>query len=156
MRKFILKLNDSYVKTFLLTKLFSQFVVFIITIILVLELTGFINAVVSAQSISDEMRWSIYKTTASYLLLIFLFGSRFLLLFSKRKLFFWISQIIWLTTYIALLLHTHSTEFGGCTKNMFPMFGEILSYIFVIYLLASPLQQAGILGASFFRIYEEK
>ena len=152
MKRFFLKLNDLYVKTFLQTKLFSQTVLFVITIILVLEAMGFVTAVYGVNSISDEMWNVIFQISVSYLVMIFLFGIRFLLLFSTNKSKFWVSQFLWIITYVILLSNIPSV---GCLKDTFPLFSSNLSYIFIAYILISPLQQLGIIIASFIKTFSK-
>lgn len=153
MRKIIRNWNEAYFKTFQETRLLSQIVSFSIAIMIALMFADFIYRISQVSEFSAELLESIIKNIINDLFVFLLFGSRFLLLFSKRKTLFWLSQIIWLVVFTTLLSQFAPPEFGGCTKNMLPIFGETLSYVFVAYLIFSPLRQFITLLVSIVRIF---
>ena len=156
MKKWIARLNSSYIETFLQFRLFSQIDVFLITVVLIIEFLDVLGRIYQIDKLTANQWNIVLKIFFSFGLMLFLFGSQFLILFSRRKIFAGLSVLIWLTTYITLQLHMSSLEFGGCTKNLFPEFGENLSYIFAVYILLSPLYQLGIFLISFLRCAETR
>ena len=153
MRKIIQNWNEAYFKTFQETQLLSQIVSFSISVMIAIMFADFIYRISQVSEFSPELQESIIKNIINDLFIFSLFGSRFLLLFSKRKILFWLSQVIWLAAFITLLSQFAPPKFGGCTKNMFPIFGETLSYVFVAYLIFSPLRQFITLLVSIVRIF---
>ena len=143
------KWSNLYFQTSRNARLLTQIVTFSLAIMLIIDSTEFIYGVSKADNVSPEMFDSILKSFSLEIFVALLFGSRFLLMFFKRKVWFWFSQFIWIFSIGFLLSQTASTEFGGCTKNVFGMFGETLSYLLVAYLLLSPLHQLAILIISF-------
>lgn len=154
MKKLILKWNESYFKTFHETRLLSQLFCFSVAVILLILSADSVSHLIQNKNVVSSEMWEIIIKEILFILFAsVLFGFRFLLLFSKRKILFWLSQSLWLAAYVALLSARSAPEFGGCTKNAFPMFGEFLSYAFIAYLMFSPLRQIITLLASFARIF---
>ncbi len=143
------KWSNLYFQTFRSARLLTQIVSFSLAVMLVIDSKVFIYGIWRADNISAEMFNSILKTFSLEIFVAILFGSRFLLMFSERKTYFWFSQFIWIFSIGFLLSQAVSTEFGNCAKNVFGMFGETLSYLLVAYLLLSPLYQLIILIVSF-------
>lgn len=154
MKKTLLRWNERYVETFRQTRLLTQLFSFCVALIL---LISFVQSVIFNYSFKGEVSPKVWQDVTNELTLqlfvALLFASRFVLLFFKKNTYFWLSQIVWLITYLVILSQLHSTEFGGCTKNLLPMFGENFSYVFVAYLIFSPLRQLVTLFTSFSRTF---
>lgn len=153
MKKTILSWNKNYVEIIRHTRLISQFFSFSVALILALSFTSLIYNISFQNEISLEIRQVVIKELFIQIFTALLFAVRFFLLFSKDKIYFWLSQFVWLFTYLTLLSQLSSPEFGGCTKNAFPMFGENFSYVFAAYLIFSPLKQLTMLLISFSKIF---
>jgi hypothetical protein len=142
MKKVFMQWKENYVENFRQTKLLTQIFSFCVALIL---LISFVQSVIINYSFKGEISPKVWHDVTNELTLqIFvalLFASRFALLFFKKNIYFWLSQIVWMVTYLVILSQLHSTEFGGCTKNLLPMFSENFSYVFVAYLIFSPLRQ---------------
>ena len=141
MKKIILSWNKYYIEIFRQTGLLSQLFSFIVALILTLDFTSLIYNISSQNEISLEIRQAVIKELFIKIFIALLFAARFFLLFSRDKIYFWLSQFVWLFTYLTLLSQLAAPEFSGCTKNAFPMFGENFAYVFVTYLIVSPLKQ---------------
>jgi len=154
MKKTLLRWSERYVETFRQTRFLSQLFSFSVALILLMSVA---QSVMFHYSFKGEISPKVWQNITNELTLqVFvglLFASRFSLLFFKKNVYFWLSQIVWLITCLVILSQLHSTEFGGCTKNMLPMFGENFSYVFVAYLIFSPLRQLVVLFASFGRMF---
>jgi hypothetical protein len=150
MKKTFLQWSRRYAETFRQTRLLTQLFSFCVALIL---LMSFVQSVMINYSFKGEVSARVWQNIINELTLqmcvALLFASRFALLFFKEKIYFWLSQIVWLITYLLIFSQLHSTEFGGCTKNMLPMLGENFSYVFVAYLIFSPLRQLVTLFTSF-------
>ena len=142
--------ENNYVEAFRQTKLLTQFFSFCVSLVL---LISFVQSVITIYSFKGEVSPKVWQDVTNELTLqIFvalLFASRFGLLFFKKHIYFWVSQIVWLITYLMILSQLHLTEFGGCTKNLLAIFGENFSYVFIAYLIFSPLRQLVTLFTSF-------
>jgi hypothetical protein len=150
MKKTLLRWSERYVETFRQTRFLTQFFSFCVALVL---LMSFAQSVVINHSFKGEVSPTVWQNVINELMLqIFvalLFATRFTLLFFKKIIYFWLSQFVWLVTYSVIFSQIRSTEFGGCTKNLLPMFGENFSYVFVAYLFFSPLRQFATLLTSF-------
>lgn len=111
MKKYILQWSDNYKQIFQKTRLLSQIPVFILAVIAFFELGYSLYWFLKAENPAD---WVIPSIIRGFLLAI-LFLARFLLLFSKSKISFCISQGIWLIYFIALwnifYFHHHPSSF---------------------------------------------
>jgi len=152
MEKTFLRWNESYVETFRYTRLLTQLFSFCVSLTLILGFAGSIYNIYPIRSgISARLWQTVVNELAIQIFVALLFAIRFSLLFFKDKIYFWLSQFVWLFTYLLLLSQISSPEFG-CTKNAFLMFGENFSYVFVSYIFFSPVRQLMTLIVSFSRI----
>ncbi|HEY8558807.1 MAG TPA: hypothetical protein VIL74_00280 [Pyrinomonadaceae bacterium] len=150
MRKAFLNWGESYVETFRYTRFLTQIFSFSMALVLVLEVVKAIHFNLTYEGeISSQLKLAVAKELSLQVFFAFLLAFRFLLLFLKDNKYFWLSQFVWLFTYLMLITQISG---AGCTKNAFPIFGETLSCIFVAYLFFSPLRQITTLLASFGRI----
>jgi hypothetical protein len=146
-----LKWSESYIESFRRTRFLTQIFSFCMALILLLDFGRAIYFNFTYEGgISSELKFTIAKELSMLIFFAFLLAMRFSLLFLKDKKYFWLSQFVWLFTYLMLVSQISGV---GCTKNTFPIFGETLSYIFVAYLFFSPIRQISTLLVSFVRIF---
>ena len=89
---------NNYQLVFQKTRIFSQIPVFILSVVTFLELKRHLYGFTVAESPAD---WVIPAIFQSFILFALLFA-RFLLLFSKSKISFCISQIIWAIYFLLI------------------------------------------------------
>lgn len=150
MKKLLLRFSESYFETFRFTRLLSQLFAFYVGVALTINVVDTIYFFTISDAPSPEIRQYLIKQLSITAFTAFLFVGRFALLFFRKAPFFWLSQFFWLFTYLFLYSQISNS---GCTKNAFPEFGEHFSYIFVLYIIFSPLRQLLTLLASFGRLF---
>ncbi|MEP6903820.1 MAG: hypothetical protein ABJA66_19005, partial [Actinomycetota bacterium] len=100
MKKAFIKWIDKYVETFRVTKFLTQLFSFCVALIL---LISFVQSVMLNHSFKGEVSPQLWRDLTNELtlqmFLALLFASRFLLLFFKKNIYFWLSQFLWLMTY---------------------------------------------------------
>jgi hypothetical protein len=150
---YFLRFNNEYSKAFQQSRLISQIPIFIIAVITLCEIGQDLYLISQENNIGAEA-WESIKEAHTFLFLIAtLFGGRFLLMFSTTRIAFWFSQIIWLGGFLVLRFFASDLSNGGCTKNVFPMAGETLSYLYVFYMIFSPVRQFLTLFFSLFKVF---
>jgi hypothetical protein len=150
MRKVFLRWSEGYAETCRQTRFLTQFFCFCVALILIFGVVESAGYIISHQNeISPRLWQNLTRELSVQVFVAALFAVRFFLLFFRDKKYFWLSQFIWVFTYLTLISKLSGT---GCTKNAFPMFGENFSYVFVAYLFFSPLRQLLTLLVSFSRI----
>lgn len=147
MRTAFLRWNENYFETFRATRFLTQSFAFCIAITLFLELgrSTYLNITFQGE-VSPQIWQSVFRELTIQIFVVALFAARFSLLFFKDKKYFWLSQFVWLFTYLLLLSQFSG---GGCIKNAFSIFNENFSYVFFAYLFISPLRQLTTLFVSF-------
>src|SRR5687768_6672775 len=111
MKKYISQWSDNYQQIFQKTRLLSQIPVFVLAIVAFFEIG---NSLYWFSKTENPADWVIPSIIRGFLL-AFLFLARFLLLFSKSKISFCISQGIWLIYFVTLwnifIFHHHPSSF---------------------------------------------
>lgn len=154
------KWSETYFNLFLDTRLLTQIVSFVFAVLMFLVLgeSIYITAVqfctLPQGEILPDRLADFVKESIVGIFTAILFSIRFLLLFSKNKTSIWFSQLVWMILFLTLWLQASSLENGGCTKNVFPFYGESLSYALVFYMLLSPIRQILTLIGSFFKLFQ--
>ena len=153
MKNRITRWSEAYHEIFRDTRLLTQAFAFAAAVALLTDAARAVYLCLSTpDAISANLKLTLTKELAFYLLFAVLLSLRFALLFFKDAKYFWLSQLVWLTTYLLLV---SQISLVGCTKNAFPIFREALSYIFVAYLFLSPVRQLTTLLVSFGRISDK-
>ena len=149
MKEALLRSSARYSETFRRTRLLTQIFAFCVALILLMNFAHSALRLYAVQiNVSDETWRAVIKELTLQISIAMLFATRFALLFFKKNVSFWLSQFVWLVTYLVIVSQVHSTQSGGCLKNMLPAFGENFAYVFVAYLVFSPLRQFVTLFAS--------
>ena len=148
-KHFISNWIENYQSAFRQTRLVSQIPVFVFAVISFCE----IGQVVVAISIADNVAWDIalYALAFSFLM-AFLYSTRFLLLFSKSKIYFGISQLIWLT-YFIVLVNLNGFIFTGGRGCFYYL--TAFDLIIILYSACSFVRQIGTLIFSIAKVFKK-
>ena len=151
------KFSDVYCRMFQSSGFLTQIFAFPIAIVIFLNFFDLIFTVTSYEGeISLELLSSVKMDLIVLAVTGVFFASRFLLLFSKRKVSLWTSQIIWLATIAVIRSQISVPSIGVCAKNLLPAFGETIGFLLLAYLVFSPIRQIITLIASIVESYTKK
>lgn len=149
-KDFISDWVEHYQSIFRQTRLISQIPVFVFAVISFCE----IGRVFATISVADNVAWDIViNVLALQSLLVFLYLTRFFLLFSKSKIYFGISQLIWLTYFIVLVNFNGFIFAGG--RGCFYYF-SVFDVIIIFYPAFSLVRQVGTLIFSVAKVFKNK
>ena len=147
-KDFISDWIENYQSIFRQTRLISQIPVFVFAVISFCD----IGRVVAAISVADNVAWDIVvNALALQFLLAFLYLTRFFLLFSKSKIYFGISQLIWLAYFIVLVSFNGFIFAGGrgCFYHL-----TAFDFIVILYPAFSLVRQLGTLIFSVVKVFK--
>ena len=140
---------ENYQSVFRKTRLISQIPVFVFAVISFCEIGWMFADISVAENVAWEI--AINELTLSFLMAS-LYLIRFLLLFSKSKIYFGISQLIWLT-YFIVLVNFNGFIFvggGGCFY-----FFSAFDFMIILYPAFSLARQIGTLIFSVAKVFKK-
>jgi hypothetical protein len=106
---------EEYKINFLETRIVSQLVIFPISLVSLLSLYNLLKAGYQVPQYVESYRELFSISVIFHILVAFLFGARFILLFFNSKKNFWLSQLIWilcLMTLFSWCAYTKSSFYG--------------------------------------------
>jgi hypothetical protein len=152
-KAFLTRFSNEYAVTFLKCRLMAQIPLFVIALLTVFEIGERIQSISQTENMADETWVRIKEVFAFLLIIATIFFSQFLLLFSKAKTAFWSSQILWLISLVALYSAAAYFRQGSCLHDLFPVYGQALTFSYLLYMSGSPLYQLILLIFSLNRVF---
>jgi hypothetical protein len=159
-----MKFIESYENNLVKFRFISKISPFLIAIFIMLEIGDFFTNLQMNPAFFENNQNSVVLSLLFQTLIAILFISRFILLWFKKSKFIWLSQLVWLFSWLTILAYyfvTSKIYYGTVSGNSeFRCYDCIyydtflhastgLTITLIFYLFFSPIQQIIMLTASF-------